>query len=233
MTEYNIYCDESNHLEFDKAPVMVLGSIYVPKEKITAINERIKEIKQRHNIKPNTEIKWVKVSRNKLQFYLDIVDYFFDNDDLHFRAVIIDKSSLDHKKFKQTHDQFYYKIYFELLSKILDPQNNYSIYLDIKDTRGREKTAKLKEVLCNSMYDFDGKIIKTIQQVRSHEIQILQLTDLLIGAMQFLNNMNVKSEAKKAVVERMRQRSGYDLMKSTLLREPKTNVFYWKGNDNT
>ncbi len=40
MTEYNIYCDESNHLEFDKAPVMVLGSIYVPKEKITAINEK-------------------------------------------------------------------------------------------------------------------------------------------------------------------------------------------------
>lgn len=233
MTEYNIYCDESNHLEFDKAPVMVLGSVYVAKEKITAINERIKEIKQRHNIKPNTEVKWVKVSKNKLQFYLDIVDYFFDNDDLHFRAVIIDKSSLDHKKFKQTHDQFYYKIYFELLSKILDPQNNYSIYLDIKDTRGREKTAKLKEVLCNSMYDFDGKIIKTIQQVRSHEIQILQLADLLIGAMQFLNNTNVKSEAKKAVVERMKQRSGYDLMKSTLLREPKTNVFYWKGNDNT
>lgn len=233
MIEYNIYCDESNHLEFDKAPVMVLGSVYVPKDKATAINERIKEIKQKYSIKPNTEIKWVKVSKNKLQFYLDIVDYFFDTDDLHFRAVIVDKSSLYHKKFNQTHDQFYYKIYFELLSKILDPQNNYSIYLDIKDTRGREKTAKLKEVLCNSMYDFDGKIIKLIQQVRSHEIQILQLTDLLIGGMQFLNNTKGESGAKKAVVERMKQRSGYDLTKSTLLREPKTNIFYWKGNDNT
>lgn len=233
MAEYNIYCDESNHLEFDKASVMVLGSVYVPKEKAIAINARIKEIKQKHKIKPDTEIKWVKVSPNKLPFYLDIVDYFFDTDDLHFRAVVVDKSLLNHKKFNQTHDQFYYKIYFELLSKILDPQNNYSIYLDIKDTRGREKTAKLKEVLCNSMYDFDGKIIKSIQQVRSHEIQILQLADLLIGAMQFLNNTKVKSEAKKAVVERMKQRSGYDLKKSTLLREPKTNIFYWKGNDNT
>ncbi len=232
MTEYNIYCDESNHLEFDKANVMVLGSIYVPKEKTKAINERIKEIKEKHKIKPNTEIKWVKVSKNKLPFYLDIVDYFFDTDDLHFRAVIIEKSQLNHKKFKQTHDQFYYKIYFELLSKILDPQDNYSIYLDIKDTRGREKVAKLKQVLCNSMYDFDGKIIKTIQQVRSCEIQTLQLVDLLIGAMQFLNNSNVKSEAKKAIVERIRERSGYDLTKSTLLREPKTNIFYiWKDNN--
>lgn len=231
MIEYNIYCDESNHLEFDKAPVMVLGSVYVSKEKATAINERIKEIKLKHNIKPKTEIKWVKVSKNKLPFYLDIIDYFFDTDDLHFRAVIIDKSTLNHKKYHQTHDQFYYKIYFELLSKILDPQNNYSIYLDIKDTRGREKTAKLKEILSNSKYDFDGKIIKIIQQVRSHEIQTLQLADLLIGAMQFLNNANGKSEAKKAIVERMKQRSGYDLTKSTLLREPKTNIFYWKSND--
>jgi hypothetical protein len=51
--------------------------------------------------------------------------------------------------------------------------------------------------------------------------------------MQFLNNTKVTSEAKKAVVERMKQRSGYDLTKSTLLREPKTNIFYWKGNDIT
>jgi len=231
MSEYNIYCDESNHLEFDKTPVMVLGSVYVPKDKTTAINERIKEIKQKHKIKSNTEIKWVKVSPNKLAFYLDIVDYFFDTDDLHFRAVVIEKSSLNHEKYKQTHDQFYYKMYFELLSKILDPRNTYSIYLDIKDTRGREKTKKLKEVLCNSMYDFDGKIIKLIQQVRSREIQVIQLADLLIGAMQFLNNSDAKSSAKKAVVERMRQRSGYDLKKSTLVREAKTNIFYWKGRD--
>ena len=230
MAEYNIYCDESNHLEFDKVPVMVLGSVYIPKDKVGAITERIKEIKQRHGIKPHTEIKWVKVANNKLQCYLDIIDYFFDTDDLHFRAVIVDKPSLNHKKFNQTHDQFYYKIYFELLSKILDPQNCYFIYLDIKDTRGREKTTKLKEVLCNSMYDFDGKIIKSIQQVRSNEIQILQLADLLIGGMQFLNNAVGTSEAKKAVVERMKERSGYDLTKSTLLREPKTNIFYWKGS---
>ncbi len=231
MIEYNIYCDESNHLEHDKAPVMVLGSVYVPKDRVIMANLRIKEIKQKHGIKPNTEIKWTKVSPNKLPFYLDIIDYFFDNDDLHFRAVVIDKNELDHGKFKQTHDQFYYKMYFELLSKILDPQNKYSVYLDIKDTRGQEKIAKLKEVLRNSIYDFDGDIIKIIQQVRSHEIQVLQLTDLLIGAVQFLNNPSTKSLAKKSVVDRIKQRSGYDLSRSTLVKEPKTNLFYWKGRD--
>ena len=76
------------------------------------------------------------------------------------------------------------------------------------------------------MYDFDGNIINRIQQVRSEELEVLQLADLLIGAMQFVNRTNLKSEAKKTLVERMKSRSGYDLLKSTLVREPKTNIFY-------
>jgi hypothetical protein len=81
------------------------------------------------------------------------------------------------------------------------------------------------------MYDFDGKIIQRIQLVRSHEIELLQLADLLIGAMQFLNRTDVTSTAKKTIIERMKARSGYDLLKSTLVREQKTNIFYWKGRD--
>jgi len=232
MSDINVYCDESNHLEKDGISTMVLGAIYVPEEKVRSANIRIREIKKKHNIKPTTEMKWVKVSKNKILFYLDVIDYFFDNDDLHFRAIIVDKDSLDHKTFKQTHDEFYYKMYFELLSKILDPQNKYFIYPDIKDTQGSRKVKKLKEVLSNNMYDFDGTIIQRIQHVRSDEIEILQLADLLIGAMQFLNRTDVKSEAKKTIIERMKVRSGYDLLKSTLVRESKTNIFYWKARGN-
>jgi hypothetical protein len=231
MSDINIYCDESNHLESDGVATMVLGTVYAPTEKVGAANIRLKEIKQKHGISSNTEIKWVKVSPNKLPFYLDVIDYFFDNDDLHFRAIIINKNSLNHDKFGQTHDEFYYKMYFELLSKILEPQDRYNIYLDIKDTQGSEKVKKLQKVLSNDIYDFDETIIKRIQQVRSDEIEVLQLADVLIGAMQFLNRTDVKSVAKKALVERMKMRSGYDLLKSTLVREPKTNIFYWKGRD--
>ena len=41
---------------------------------------------------------------------MSLINYFFDDDDLHFRAIIIpDKSILDHDKYNQTHDDFYYK----------------------------------------------------------------------------------------------------------------------------
>jgi hypothetical protein len=43
---YNIYCDESCHLEHDRQCAMVLGAIWCPKDKAHDIALRIREIKK-------------------------------------------------------------------------------------------------------------------------------------------------------------------------------------------
>lgn len=176
---YNIYCDESCHLEHDGINVMVLGAIWCPQPKLKEINHRIQEIKVRNGIKKEAELKWTKLSPSQQNAYIDLINYFFDDDDLHFRAVVIpDKSKLDHKRFKQTHDDWYYKMYFEMLKHILAPRDRYEIYIDIKDTHSFRKSQKLKEVCCNSMYDFSSSIIERLQPIRSDEVQIMQLVDI-------------------------------------------------------
>jgi len=185
---YNIYCDESCHMENDHQNVMVLGAVWCPIDKVKEISIRIKEKKVEHGLSPKFEIKWSKVSPAKKKFYLDIVDYFFDDDDLHFRALIVpDKSKLKHKEFGQTHDEWYYKMYFDMLKVIISPDARYRLYLDIKDTHGGTKVSKLHAVLCNNMYDFSREIIEHVQIVRSHEVEILQMADLLIGAISYVN----------------------------------------------
>ena len=79
------------------------------------------------------------MSAAKLDLYLDLIDYFFDDDDLNFRVLVADKSILDHGAFNQSHDEWYYKMYFDMLKVIFDPECRYRIYLDIKDTQGGEK----------------------------------------------------------------------------------------------
>jgi hypothetical protein len=228
--EYNIYCDESCHLEHDKEKAMVLGSIWVSKDQSSAINTRIREIKIKHSLKSDFEIKWHKVGDKKISFYEDLIDYFFDDDHLHYRALVIpDKSKLNHSLHNQTHDDFYYKMYFDLLKVILDPECAYNIYLDIKDTRSQQKVLKLQDVLRNSHYDFSKQIIKKIQQVHSHEIEILQITDLLTGALSYLHRGLNTSSAKLKLIERIKERSKYSLMHSTLYRESKMNIFIWKA----
>ena len=228
---YNIYCDESCHLEHDHQPIMILGAISCLLEKTPDIAKRIREIKQKHRLHPHFEIKWTKVSPAKVAFYLDIIDYFFDNDELAFRALIVkNKEQLAHHDFNQDHDLWYYKMYFVMLKAILDPEIRYRIYLDIKDTCGGEKIRKLHNVLSNNLYDFSKEIVERIQLVRSDEIEILQVCDLLIGAVSYINRALNTSTAKLQLIERIRERSGYSLVRSTLLKEHKLNLFVWSPN---
>lgn len=230
--EYNIYCDESCHLPNNTSRFMVLGGIWCLKEKKKEIFKRLKEIKVQHGLPENFEIKWNKVSPSKQDFYMRMVDYFFDDDDLHFRGLVVNKEILDHEKFNQTHDDFYYKMYFDLLKVILEPSNSYNIYLDIKDTQGQTKVNTLKKILRTSSYDYDKKIVKNVQQIKSHEVELLPLADLLIGAIGYLHRGLQTNTAKLAIIKRIQQRSGYSLLNSTLYRETKTNLFIWKPKSN-
>jgi len=233
MELFNVYCDESCHLEHDDNVSMVLGGIWCPADKVRAINARVRDIIKKHQLSKNFEIKWTKLSQSKIDFYLDLLDFFYDDDDLHFRALVIpDKTILDHERFDQTHDDWYYKMYFDMLKIVINPSNYYNIYLDIKDTHGAKKALKLKEVLSNNMYDFSMSKIRKIQLIRSYESPILQLTDLLIGSLSYLHRGLATSEAKKIFLGRFKDRSGYSLLKSTFPSEQKTNIFIWRSCSN-
>lgn len=237
MTEYNFYCDESCHLEHDNSNVMVLGAVWCPKDKRHKINERIKQIKIRNGILSTAELKWTKVAPVKKQVYEDLINYFFDEKDLHFRGLLIPhKESLNHELFNQTHDDWYYKMYFSMLKAMLLPTEKYNIFIDIKDTHSSEKAVKLQEVIRNSIYDFSKSIVKQVKPIRSEEVQIMQVTDVLIGAFGYKNRIfpegEKRSQTKLNLIKLIQQRSNYSLEKSTLLREEKFNLFIWRAREN-
>jgi hypothetical protein len=228
---FNVYCDESCHLEHDGQPIMVLGAIWCPTEKSREIAIRIREIKAKHSLPRDYEVKWERVSPGKLQFYLDIIDYFFDDARLNFRAYIAAKQGLKHKDFGQDHDTWYFKMYFYMLALILHPERRYRIYLDIKDSRSASKVATLHNVLCNNIFDFEHSIIERVQTVNSREVEQIQLADLMIGAISYANRDLKTSHAKLSVIDRMKERSGHRLTTNTLMRAEKLNLFHWSPRE--
>ncbi len=230
---YNLYCDESCHLENDEGKVMVLGTVWCPKDSAAQINEELRKIKERHKLNKKFELKWVKVSSSKKDYYFDVVEYFFSKPELHFRGLVIqNKDKLRHSRFGQDHNTWYYKMYFLLISPMLEPkEDSYNIYLDIKDTQGVGKVKKLHEILCNKHYDFDRRIISKIQPVRSNEIEILQVTDLLIGALSYKHRGFDSSAAKMGIIEKIKELSGYNLDETTLVLEKKFNLFFWSPRE--
>jgi hypothetical protein len=229
---FNIYCDESCHMQNDGIPIMLLGAVWCPLTESRQVAIDIRNIKHTYGLALDFEIKWTKVSNGQIGFYSALLDYFFGNLNLHFRALIVpDKSKLRHAEHNQSHDDFYYKMYFDMLKIILSPEDRYRIYLDIKDTRSAAKVEKLHEVLCNNFYDFSREIIEKVQTVRSHEVEQIQLADLLIGIVAYANRGLSSSPAKLLLVQKMRQLSGYHLTQTTLLRENKVNLFHWHAGE--
>lgn len=71
---FNLYIDESCHLEHDGMPVMCIGYTKIDAENYSAIKEQIKHLKLQY--KNPTEIKWNNVSASRLSLYKALIDYF-------------------------------------------------------------------------------------------------------------------------------------------------------------
>lgn len=229
---YNIYCDESCHLENDGINDMVLGAVWCPQAEVKKISERIRDIKANYHVHTTSELKWTKVGPQKREMYIELLNYFFDCSDLHFRCLVVpDKQLLDHNRFEQTHDDWYYKMYFDMLKTIFHPEDIYEVYIDIKDTNSHRKAEKLREVCSNTLHDFSGKTIRRIQPIRSHEVQLMQIVDILIGAVCYQNRIFPKdfhkSRTKLELINLIEEKTGCKLTKSTPYKEDKFNIFIW------
>lgn len=226
METFNVYCDESCHLEFDKSPIMTLGAVWFNIDKTREITDRVNSIKEKYGVTKFRELKWTKLSPALYECYEALINYFFDDDDLHFRVLVVDnKQYYDHQK-NSSYDEWYFKMYFQTLRGLIDPESKYNIYIDIKDTCSKKRIDKLQEVICNSIYDFDHKKVQKIQAVRSESIAVMQIVDILTGALSYYCRDIRTSESKNKLIQLIKHRSGYNLKKTTLYRESKFNIFH-------
>lgn len=222
---YDLFVDESCHLEHDKISVMCIGYIKVPRLAYEELKQGFKSIKNKYGIK--NEIKWSKFSKLRLPLYKDLVDFFFDNP-LEFRCVLVKyKERLNHKDFNNgSHDNFYYKMTYYLL-RPNPPKVEYRVFMDIINTRGRERLNKIEEIFQN--YHRGESPFVRFQHLRSHENDFFQLTDFFIGAITYKSRL-IKGEVpenpyKIEFIQYLEKKSGFLLNEGTTPWESKFNIF--------
>lgn len=66
---YNVYCDESCHLEHDNQPIMAFGATWCLQDQARRLGAELRDIKTRHRARG--ELKWAKVSDSRVSFYLE------------------------------------------------------------------------------------------------------------------------------------------------------------------
>lgn len=214
---FNIYCDESTHLQNDGHPFMLVSYVSSAYNQLQLHKKHIKMIKHEHHFKG--EIKWTNVSAAKYHFYADLIDYFFSND-LQFRAVIVDKGKINEDRKDFTYDDFYFRMYYQLLHHKMDMQYNYNVYFDVKDSVSNDRLSKLKQML---RYNAS---IRNFQFIKSYESSFMQLADLLMGAINYkLRGLN-KVIAKNKIIDKIETHCKKEITQSTPKHEDKFNLFF-------
>ena len=225
-----LYCDESRQdLLAEKGSISpnnlfcCIGGIMVEAASRQAVKARINQLKEKHGI--HSEIKWTTVSPSRLAFYLDLVDLFFDTPELSFRTVVIDASKVKNNVFNGDDQELgYYKFYYQLLYHWLNVANSYRVYTDQKTNRDKKRLKELRRIVNVSFMTSDP--IESIQAIDSSESVILQMQNILMGAVGYKYNYRGtgNSSAKESVVRKIEERLNRQICPTTS-SERKFNIF--------
>jgi hypothetical protein len=229
---FHLYCDESRHLPHDREPFLLLGLLACPAARARELNQQLTALWKTHGQPPHFEAKWTKVSPGKLEFYQALLEWFMARDDVSFRCLALpEKQRLYAALPAENRDFLYYRLYYQFLRGAIEPENRYRAFLDLKDTRGREKIAELKRRLADDADD--AVAVESLQHVHSHEIRLLQVTDLLLGAVGFARRpiADKESPAKRALVSFLEEKLGHTLTADSPPGATKANIATWHDPD--
>lgn len=223
MKLIEVYCDESRPEalfgENSKDRFMVIGGIWIPKQERENVKNNIKTLQNKHNL--YGEIKWKNVSPSKIEFYLDLIDLFFMTESLRFRCIVVDGKEVDVEVYHNSDSELgFYKFYYQLLFHWCEPLESYWIFLDYKKNKQSDRLHTLEKVLNNATFSH----IKDVQAIESKQSLLIQLADVLIGAVGYKFNGYNSSDAKLKLIERIEEYIGRTIQK-TFKSARKFNVF--------
>lgn len=230
--QVNIYCDESRHTSGGDR-FMVIGAILCDREKKREYVHQIHLLKKKHNAQG--EFGWKRLSPNKQEFYFELIDFFMEND-IGFKCIVVDKNIIDNETYNDGDSELgFYKFYYQMLKDSLEANKEYYIYLDWQQNREQHRFSTLKFYLQRKL---EGRAkIACLEPVTSTNQPLIELADLLIGAVGYQYNNRQESSVKTAFCSRLANllhtretryfRYG-NLRTFTAKAEKKFNIFKWE-----
>ena len=191
---------------------MAIGGLIIPSSMESIINQTMAQYRTECNMM--AELKWAKVSDGKANEYRKFVDYFFalnDTDKVHFHAMILDTTMIDHRTYSQGDRELgFYKFYYQFLlhsfGKRYCPKEsagNFLVRLDARNSSYSLNT--LKNTLNGGMkkkFNVTTAPFHSIEPRDSKQTELIQIADILLGAVGYQKNgYPLVAGSKKSKIE--------------------------------
>jgi hypothetical protein len=174
---------------------MVYGGVITTDANVGYFEDKINGWREEKNMKG--ELKWTKVSPKKLAQYESLVDLFFEyakKNVIHFKAVVFDTHQIKDKQFHQGDANLrFHKFYYQFL---LHKFGHYAktddhllwVFLDQRSESDTVKLGTLRKVLASGIKNKYGRktdVVRRVEARDSHECNLMQVADVLMGAVGF------------------------------------------------
>lgn len=137
------------------------------------------------------ELKWTKITDAKLCEYRHLVEYFFAMNNVnacHFHSIIFDNHKWRHNKYNNSDrdiglSKLYYQVLHHKFCKVCGPHGSLFVRIDRRNTS--TSLEDLRRMLNNAAardHGINTTPFKVIEPADSKECDILQLNDVVLGA---------------------------------------------------
>jgi hypothetical protein len=214
MKDIYIYSDESRHRN---EKFLLLGGIWVEKEKLPIVDEAITHLRNKYGYTNNAgdfvtflgELKWTKVSEKYLPLYQEVVDLFFTwIEDGTIRSCIMLVDTQDPLVIERSNlkKEGYFKLLYQLYlhnskvpgihhifpDRITNPDQKVNLEtlhkcLDV------ELTKKFSSVVNPALMPSDG-FVKNITPMESKDSSCIQIIDVMMGAIGYFQNRHFEKD---------------------------------------
>ena len=205
--EYVIYTDESD--KTGKYYGNFYGGALVRSTDLTEVLSEIAETKAELYLRD--EVKWTKVTANYLDKYVNLIDSFFDlvaADKIKVRVMFTKNSNVPQNLTPQQMRETYHRLYYQFLKHAFGLRYSASEFTEQVGLRinldqlpaNREQNRQFKSFVLGLNKHFNGAGImlreNQIAEVSSHDHDLMQCLDIILGAIAF--RLNDKHKEKPA-----------------------------------
>ncbi|HEY0833645.1 MAG TPA: DUF3800 domain-containing protein [Azospirillum sp.] len=236
LTPYHIYGDETCQTQHT---YMVLGCLVCHPRDAKTIASSIRKIKESRN--EHGELKWEKIKKRNIEKYESVVDAFFstfNSNSVHFHSVVVNTSELNYRAYSNgDKDVGFNKFIFQILHKCCREHGGDARFYVFLDKRTTRQSLDALRMMLNHHARNKLKIrhwpFKTIEFRDSEKSLLLQMNDILLGAVGYRVNKKHEAEgsaqAKMLLSERIRELSGLqNLEQQTPISRKKFTIWHFK-----
>ena len=163
---------------------LVLGALRCTPRRAAILNTKLSQIRCLCDL--TAEMKWEKISRTYLPMYKAWAGSFFDDGFGRFLVMRIPKSSPYWQKWhSENRDEEIFRAYYAFLLKVVPPNAPawvFSDWLTVKNPSRWKTVQYLVNQRRHRDWGSNGRNIRELTPVDSKSCDLIQLTDVLLGA---------------------------------------------------